>query len=57
MAKGIGLLSRRFESFTTCLKALMPSLPVWQALLEGLKVTMIVPHPLGISPQTQVSCR
>ena len=35
---------------------LMHSPPVWQASLEGLKVTTIVPNPLGISPQMQVSC-
>ena len=33
----------------------MHSPPVWQALPEGLKVTMIVPNPLGVSPQSQ--CR
>ena len=62
MAKGIGLLSNQkvkkvILEWGTWWRWLMHSPPDWQASPEGLKVITIVPNPLGISPQTQVSCR
>ena len=61
MIKGIGLLSNRkvkkvIPEWGMWWRWLMPSLPVWQASLESLKVTTIVPNPLGISPQRHVPC-
>ena len=61
MAKEIGLLSNRkvkkvIPEWGMWWRWLMPSLPVWQASLESLKVTTIVPNPLGISPQRHVPC-
>ena len=32
----------------------MHSPPVWQASPEGLKATILVPNPIGLSPQTHV---
>ena len=37
-------------------KWLMHSPPIWQTSIEGLKVTTLVPNPIGISPQTHVMC-
>ena len=61
MEKGIGLLSNQkvkkvIPKWGMWCGWLMHSPPVWKVSPEGLKVTTIVPNPLGISPQTQVSC-
>ena len=61
MTKGIGMLNNQkvkkvISEWGMWWRWLMHSPPVWQASLEGLKVITIVPNPLGISPQTQVSC-
>ena len=61
MTKGIGMLNNQkvkkvISEWGMWWRWLMHSPPVWQASLEGLKVTTIVPNPLGISPQMQVSC-
>ena len=37
---------KMINAFTTCL----------ENLTEGLKVTTLIPNPIGISPQTHVMC-
>ena len=61
MTKGIGLLNNQ-EAKMMILewwiwwRWLMYSPLVWQTSTKGLKVTTLVPNPIGISPQTHVTC-
>ena len=61
MTKGIRLLSNQevemvVPEWWMWWKWLMHSTPVWQTSTEGLKVATLVPNPIGISPQTHVTC-
>ena len=61
MTKGIRLLSNQevemvVPEWWMWWKWLMHSPPIWQASTECLKATTLVPNPIGISPQTHVTC-
>ena len=61
MTKGIRLLSNQgvemvIPEWWMWWKWSMHSPPVWQASLEGLNATTLIPNPIGISPQTHVTC-
>ena len=62
MTRGLGLLSHQevkmvIPEWWTWWRWLVHSPTAWKASLESLKVLTLVPNPIGISPQTHVTCR
>ena len=61
LTRGLGLLSHQkieivILEWWTWWRWLMRSPTAWKASLEGLKVLTLVPNPIGISPQTHMTC-
>ena len=61
MTKEVGLVSNQeveimIQAWWTWWKWSVPSPLAWRTSLDGLKVLTLIPNPLGISPQTHVSC-
>ena len=61
MTEGIGLFEQSRgrdgdSKVMDVMKMINAFITVWQTLTEGLKVATLVPNPIGISPQTHVTC-